>query len=1313
MGHNSKKKKGGGGRKNKRRVQSKDNPSLDDDDPGLLSEEVIALSAIFQEDFKLVSEPPHAQFTINIRPHLNDSGLEDLSASAVLHIRCLPGYPYKCPKLRIVPEKGLSEDDTEHLLALLLDQANSNAREGRVMIFNLVETAQEFLSEVATVVGSVKSVGADKKEELVQESVTHVCDKKYSFGEHFVYGLIDLFSDLSADVRSWDQSIISDSLGSISHGQLFSSGKSMVGSSLAHAYVLDKSKLDETRVLNKHFSQSTKPVTVADTPKLQSVMPKPQSVIPKPQSVIPKPQSAIPKPQSVIPKPQSGAKLEAVNEDIEDGGQSVSTDSTTSLEDRTKSLNSLNGVVRVKQESLFQKEMDMDNDSNDANDEAEDDEDDDDSEHWVSLPSESEAENEISQPPINKDLVVIHLLRLACSSKGLLAGSLAEIASDLHNLGIISEWARNLATEPSLVFSEAFGGVFKQHMDSSLASRFWKATADFGEEKSSSSLSSRYLNDFEEVCSLGHGGFGHVMLCKNKLDGRQYAVKKIQLKDKSLPINNKILREVATLSRLQHQHVVRYYQAWFETEIGGYDVESTLGSQSGWSSMGSCSVANSASVLGVEPKLESTYLYIQMEYCPRTLRQVFESCTGLFDKETTWHLFRQIVEGLAHIHGQGIIHRDLTPSNIFFDARNDIKIGDFGLAKFLKLEQLDHDASFPTESAGMSMDGTGQVGTYFYTAPEIEQRWPQINEKVDMYSLGVVFFELWHPFSTAMERHAVLSELKQTGILPPAWVAEFPEQSSLLKRLMSLSPSDRPSARELLQNALPPRMEDEWLNDILRTIQTADDTYVYDRVVSTIFDERRLTLKSNRQHAGRGKMNNEQFFMQYTEFDTSLRDNVIEVTKDVFRRHGAKRMEIAPLHLLDENHQSDRKSIKLLTSGGNMLELCHELRLSFANWVARNQILSFKRYEISWVYRRAVGHSTPNRYLQGDFDIIGGATAVTEAEVIKVVVEVVTHFFHPSVCDIRLNHGRIFDAIWSWIGIEGDLRQNVAKLLSFMGSARPQSSARKSRWGLIRRQLLQELNLSEVVVNRLKTVDLRFCGSADLALARLRGALPSDKSIRNALDELSALITYLRVWKIENHVSIDVLMPPTDGYYRELFFQLYTVKDIATGSSSEGTLLAVGGRYDHLFQQIWFHEYKSSFAGAVGTSIALEKLLHLSSTEIKPSRNEQSMNVLICSRGGGGLLLERMELAAELWQENIKTEFVPVADPNLTEQYEYANEHDIKCIVIVTGSGLSQTDSVKVRHLELKKEKEVQRAGLIKFLTEAMSTQFRNLSIWN
>lgn len=54
----------------------------------------------------------------------------------------------------------------------------------------------------------------------------------------------------------------------------------------------------------------------------------------------------------------------------------------------------------------------------------------------------------------------------------------------------------------------------------------------------------------------------------------------------------------------------------------------------------------------------------------------------------------------------------------------------FVSAKFLKLEQLDPDPSFPADTTGLSVDKTGQVGTYFYTAPEIEQGWPKIDEKV-------------------------------------------------------------------------------------------------------------------------------------------------------------------------------------------------------------------------------------------------------------------------------------------------------------------------------------------------------------------------------------------------------------------------------------------------------------------------------------------------------------------------------------------------------------------------------------------------------
>ncbi|KAG5242120.1 serine/threonine-protein kinase [Salix suchowensis] len=1254
MGHSSKKKKkggGGSGRRIKGRSQSKDNSYNALNDNELLAEEITALNAIFQEDCKIISDSP-PQITIKLRPYSKDMGYEDLDVSALLSVRCLPGYPDKCPRLQITPEKGLTKCDADNLLSLLNDQANSNAREGRVMIFNLVEAAQEFLSEIAPVVPAPEPVlcsTINSSSHLFQKDLAVSSNKSCSSRGSFVYGFIDLFSGCG---ESWHWGLAVDELKShvLDHSEV--------------GYEVQEMKLDKI----------TKPLTVQEAK------------------------------QGLLVSPI--AKLDTLEEESENENKGLSTsNSSRSLVEEVTGIDMKGEKQGVfLEEHGYGSEDDDDDDQEDDNNNSDDE--DFESEPWESLSLNSLGFNQASQT-VEKDLLMVHLLHLACASKGELVDALPQITTELCNLGIIPESVRELASKPSATFNKTFDHVFHQQMVSSRISQFWKTTSDLG-GASASLPSSRYLNDFEELQPLGHGGFGHVVLCKNKLDGRQYAVKKIRLKDKTLPVNDRILREVATLSRLQHQHVVRYYQAWFETGVVGSFGDSTWGSATaasstfsykGASSTFSYKGASSAGV-GQENKLESTYLYIQMEFCPRTLHQVFESYNH-FDKDLAWHLCRQIVEGLDHIHAQGIIHRDLTPNNIFFDARNDIKIGDFGLAKFLELEQLDHDTALPADTAGVSMDGTGQVGTYFYTAPEIEQGWPKIDEKADMYSFGIVFFEVWHPFGTAMERHIILSDLKQKGELPPSWVAQYPEQASLLRRLMSPSPSDRPSATDLLKHAFPPRMESELLDNMLRTMQTSEDRSVYDKVVNAIFDEEMLRMKNQHQRAGRVRIaRDDTSSIQFEELATELRDCVIEIVREVFKQHCAKHLEIIPVRLLDDSPQFSRNTVKLLTHGGDLLELCHELRLPFVRWLIANQKSSFKRYEISSVFRRAIGHSPPNRYLQGDFDVIGGAPALTEAEAIKVTMDIVTRFFVPDSCDIHLNHGDLLDAIWSWVGINSEHRQKVAELLSLMGSLRPQSSERKLKWAVIRRQLLQELNLAEAIVNRLQTVGLRFCGAADQALPRLRGALPADNRIRKALDELSDLFIYLRVWKIENHVYINALMPPTENYHRDLFFQIYLMKENNPGSVNEGALLAVGGRYDYLLYQMWDNEYRASPPGAVGSSLALETIIQCSPGEFKPFRNEAASAVLVCSRGGGGLLVERMELVAELWEENIKAEFVPLPDPSLTEQYEYASEHDIRCLVIVTDAG---ADVVK---------KEVAREKLVRFLSDAMATQFRNPSVW-
>lgn len=84
---------------------------------------------------------------------------------------------------------------------------------------------------------------------------------------------------------------------------------------------------------------------------------------------------------------------------------------------------------------------------------------------------------------------------------------------------------------------------------------------------------SRYETDFEEMGILGRGGGGEVVKARNRLDGRIYAIKKILLEPEHGALakygvvhNQKLRREVTTISRVNHSNIVRYYQAWVEGE---------------------------------------------------------------------------------------------------------------------------------------------------------------------------------------------------------------------------------------------------------------------------------------------------------------------------------------------------------------------------------------------------------------------------------------------------------------------------------------------------------------------------------------------------------------------------------------------------------------------------------------------------------------------------------------------------------------------------------------------------------------------------
>lgn len=1276
----------GGGRR-KRANKPKTRQSVKDHLPHAenelpeLTEELTALSSIFQDDFTLISEAPFTEFSIRLQPHSGGIGSSSENVFAELHVRCLPGYPYKPPKLHVKANEGLSEEELHLLHSMLVDQASSISREGRVMVFNLVEAAQEFLSE---------HVGSEFSQEEQQSQVcastvddpwlvaTNATENLQDIKVPPVYGILDLFTELGDD-NDWQAE---------SHQRKKSGVEKNVGSSIASVGRQDP-------LLLGYIDASQKNIRFGE---LNTLVPYGEV-----QGLEKKVLSDLKSKDVKLHIGQLGTeKLTVVDEKNKE--VTVCTPRPLQFSSVSEFLQKLcTGVYSSRSQNCKPVEEGL-------------------SKLLASIEQEGRAISSADAMCLNvqdggsesvhKDFLLVHLLRLVCCQRGPLPRSFPALASHLQKLHIIPNWMTDLVTNQPQLFDLAFHQVFADCISETntsseghaAAKSFWNASSELLSEHDSSHsrVNSRYSNDFEELSLLGRGGFGHVVLCRNKLDGRLYAMKKIRLNDRS-PLNNKILREVATLSRLQHHHIVRYYQAWFETVVGILNVGSDLESSGEWILSGMMDKADSSiksllskgmTIDDIEEKLvETTYLYIQMEYCPRTLREVLNANTKLMDEATAWRIFRQIVEGLAHIHGQGIIHRDLTPSNIFFDVRNDIKIGDFGLAKFTNLEQPDRESHITPDPTGGSLDGTSQVGTYFYIAPELDQGWPHVDEKVDMYSLGVILFELWHPFVTAMERRVVLSELKNKEV-PSLWAMKFPQQATLVRSLMAPDSTDRPSAMHVLRNNLPPRMEDEALDDVLRMIQRADHSYILDQIISALFDEERISLIAQ-------KLDREQLTYALSE-KPLFQDQILGIAKDVFTSHGAQRFCSHSLSLVADGQLSHRiQVVRLIDSAGRMLELRSETRKFFACWLATNQITSIKCFEISQVYRKAAGPSAPQEYYQGDFDIIGETSGLSEAEAIKVVVDILHKSAITDSYEIYVNHANILEAVWAWSGVKRPERRDVAKLLSSVGCLPPQSSDRKSRWVHIRRQLMQGLKLPENVVDRLQTVERRWSGCPDEALSRLRGGLADSPLTSSAIDELSTLQSYLRVWNIGKHVYVDALMAPVEEYYKGLFFQVNLPKGCCHANSSAGMLLAVGGRYDQLVQQFRTTPALTS-VGAVGLSIALEKLILAAASEgIEPERGAE---VLVCSKGGGGLLRERMEVVSELWDGNIKADFVHSLSPSLTEQYEYAHEHGIKWLVILTEAGLTHANSVKVRHMEVRVEEDVARSNLVRFFSNVPVT---------
>ncbi|XP_060895373.1 interferon-induced, double-stranded RNA-activated protein kinase [Labrus mixtus] len=326
------------------------------------------------------------------------------------------------------------------------------------------------------------------------------------------------------------------------------------------------------------------------------------------------------------------------------------------------------------------------------------------------------------------------------------------------------------AVKPKIKIAANFKNALRQSKEDLVNFNGENQTNTPSEKSAKQSVASRFLSTFDFIDRLGKGGFGRVFKARQILLDKYYAVKVVRCKEKAL-------REVAALSDLNHSNIVRYYTCWLEDS--GYQGDSAADSSSSTQSTGSSA---------------SKFLYIQMELCyssnlrmwiyEKNMQSVKKSLKDSHRREESLSIAKQIISGVEYFHSMKFIHRDLKPANIMFGNDGKVKIGDFGLVT----DENDDDAE-------NLMERTMCKGTHTYMAPEQRDR-KTYDRKVDIFALGLIYFELLWNFSTGHERKEVWEDVRNQKP-PQGFSHKFPLESQVIKSMLCVKPDERPEASRL------------------------------------------------------------------------------------------------------------------------------------------------------------------------------------------------------------------------------------------------------------------------------------------------------------------------------------------------------------------------------------------------------------------------------------------------------------------------------------------------------------------------------------
>ncbi|KAJ7771407.1 Pkinase-domain-containing protein [Mycena maculata] len=191
------------------------------------------------------------------------------------------------------------------------------------------------------------------------------------------------------------------------------------------------------------------------------------------------------------------------------------------------------------------------------------------------------------------------------------------------------------------------------------------------------------------VSQVGEGTFGKVYKAQNTVTKLHVALKRIRMESEKEGFPVTAMREIKLLQSLRHENVVRLYEMM---------------------------VSNGS-------------VYMVFEYMDHDLTGILSQTQFIFTDAHLKSLSHQMLAGLAYLHHKGVIHRDIKGSNILINNRGELKLADFGLARFYQKRRR--------------TDYTNRVITLWYRPPELLFGATIYGPEVDMWSAGCIMLELF------------------------------------------------------------------------------------------------------------------------------------------------------------------------------------------------------------------------------------------------------------------------------------------------------------------------------------------------------------------------------------------------------------------------------------------------------------------------------------------------------------------------------------------------------------------------------------------